>query len=104
MPRGDRAKGLSRRDVVCTSLLQVVVAGTWPGLSSQGARALLSAPGTATLGCGTLPGASPHGFSGSHTALLSLPGIWYNILRGVGKLAVIINVSDIGSSADRSPG
>lgn len=32
------------------------------------------------------------------------PGIWYNILRGVGKLAVIINVSDIGTSTNRRPG
>lgn len=24
------------------------------------------------------------------------PGIWYNILRGIGKLAVIINVSVLG--------
>ena len=31
-----------------------------------------------------------------------LPGIWYNILRGVGKLAVIINVSDVGTSNGRA--
>lgn len=35
--------------------------------------------------------------------LLFPPGIWYNILRGVGKLAVIINVSDIGTSTNRRP-
>lgn len=39
-----------------------------------------------------------------YTVLLFPPGIWYNILRGVGKLAVIINVSDLGTSTNRSPG